>query len=73
MGAEGLPDGFLDPVLRALVTLPSEDDRLAALAVLRRRGTLEGVQAALEDAYRREPSRRVAQEIAETLRELAYR
>jgi hypothetical protein len=53
--------------------MPGEDGRRAALLVLRLRGRLGAVRDGLLDAYRYEPSRRVAKEIAATIEELAHR
>jgi len=72
-GADGVDPALLPALLRTLKTAPGEEDRMRALYALRCRGVLEGVEAGLMDAYRREPSRRVADAIRETLVELAYR
>jgi hypothetical protein len=72
-GRAGVPESLVGPTLRALRILPGEDDRRTALFILRYRGTLDGSRAGLIEAYRREPSRRVANEIQEVLLELAHR
>jgi len=72
-GRRGVPEALVGPVLRCLRDLPGESDRLTALWVLRLRGSLQGVRGPLLEAYREEPSRRVAREIRETLVELAHR
>jgi len=61
--------GLIDLVARA----PGEQTRLQALHVLRVRGILDDVREGLIDAYRREPSHRVANKIKEVLIELAQR
>ncbi|MDH3592969.1 MAG: hypothetical protein OER88_13875, partial [Planctomycetota bacterium] len=72
-GADGVPEQLVPAVLSALRTLPGEVSRLRALFILRCRGTLSGVREGLIEAYRREPSRRVARAIESTLVELAHR
>ncbi|HEX5136772.1 MAG TPA: hypothetical protein VFY93_07370 [Planctomycetota bacterium] len=69
----GVPDGLLPGLLEAVRRIPGEDGRRAALLVLRFRGKLDGVRDGLVEAYRHEPSRRVAKEIEETIVELAHR
>ncbi|MCK6459270.1 MAG: hypothetical protein L6Q95_05175 [Planctomycetes bacterium] len=69
----GIPAALVPGVLAALRGIPGEDGRRAALLVLRFRGRLEDVREGLVDAYRHEPSRRVAKEIGETIEELAHR
>jgi hypothetical protein len=72
-GRGGVPESLVGPTLRALRRLPDEDDRRTALFILRYRGTLDGAREGLIEAYRREPSRRVATEIRQVLLELAHR
>jgi len=72
-GPLGVPDRLVPAVLTALRTLPGEQDRRTALLVLRYRGRLEGVEEGLKEAYRREPSERLASEIRQALAELATR
>jgi hypothetical protein len=72
-GRAGVPESLVGPTLTALRRLPGEDDRRTALFILRYRGTLDGAREGLIEAYRREPSRRVAKEIRLTLDELAHR
>ncbi|MHC4550376.1 MAG: hypothetical protein ACYTEZ_16530 [Planctomycetota bacterium] len=69
----GVPDALVGPVFAALRRASGEDDRRVALFILRYRGTLDGVREGLIEAYRREPSRRVAREIGQVLLELAHR
>jgi hypothetical protein len=68
-----VPDRLVAPLLRAAQEAAGEGARSAAVVVLRCRGTLDGVREGLVDAYRREPSSRVAREIAEALEDLAHR
>jgi hypothetical protein len=68
-----VPDGIVPGVLAALRAIPGEEGRRAALLVLRLRGRLDDVRDGLVDAYRHEPSRRVAKEIGGTIAELASR
>jgi len=68
-----VPEPLVPGILNALRTWPSEEERRVALFVLRYCGTLEGIRDELMDAYRREPSRRVAMEIREVMEELAHR
>jgi hypothetical protein len=68
-----VPESLVGPLLTALRVLPDEDDRRTALFILRYRGTLSGAREGLLEAYRREPSRRVATEIRQVLVELAHR
>jgi hypothetical protein len=68
-----VPDALVPGVLKALRAIPGEEGRRAALLVLRFRGRLDDVREGLVDAYRHEPSRRVAREIGETIVELAHR
>jgi len=72
-GKDGVPLRLLPALLHALRTAPGEDDRFRALYALRCQGRLAELDGGLMDAYRREPSERVADAIAETLRELAIR
>jgi hypothetical protein len=72
-GRAGVPESLVGPTLMALRVLPHEDDRRTALFILRYRGTLDGAREGLIEAYRREPSRRVAREIRQVLDELAHR
>ncbi len=73
LGEEGVPNALVPAVLAALRTLPGEDGRRAALLVIRFRGRFDDVREGLLEAYRYEPSRRVAQEIGEAIAELAHR
>jgi hypothetical protein len=73
LGERGVPPPVVPAVLAALRTLKGEDGRRAALLVLRFRGRFDDVREALLEAYRFEPSRRVAKEIGETIDELAHR
>lgn len=72
-GGSAVPPVLVPAVLEALQTIPGEEGRRAALLILRFRGRLDDVREGLIDAYRREPSRRVAKEILETIEELAHR
>ncbi len=72
-GRDGVPDALVDALLESLDTLTGEDAKLRALFILRCRGTLEGVRDGLLNAYRKEPSRRVARAIREALIELSHR
>jgi len=71
-GADGIPDSLLPPLLRMLEQAPGEPTRLRILLILRCRGTLDGVADGLMEAYRREPSERVATAIREAITELAH-
>lgn len=73
LGPEALPPALVPAVLGALRSLPGEDGRRAALLVLRLRGRFDDVREGLVEAYRYEPSRRVAAEILEAITELAHR
>jgi len=73
LGEQGVPPELAPAVLKALRTVPGEDGRKAALLILRFRGRFDDVRDGLIEAYRHEPSRRVAQEIRETIEELAHR
>ncbi len=68
-----VPAVLVPGVLAAVRGIPGEDGRRAALLVLRFRGRLDDVRDGLVEAYRHEPSRRVAKEVAETIGELAHR
>ena len=70
---DGVPDQILPAVLHVLQNASAESARLQALFIIRARGRMEGVHQALIDAYRKEPSRRVANQIETVLRELAHR
>jgi HEAT repeat protein len=72
-GRAGVRDALVPALLRTLATAPGEEGRMRVLYALRCRGSLEGVRKPLMDAYCREPSRRVAAAIRETLVELAHR
>ncbi|MHC4732109.1 MAG: hypothetical protein ACYS6Z_16185, partial [Planctomycetota bacterium] len=72
-GRAGVPESLVGPALRALRVFPDEDDRRTALFIFRYRGTLDGAREGLVEAYRREPSRRLATEIRQVLEELAHR
>lgn len=72
-GRAGVPESLVAPTLRALRVMPDEGHRRTALFILRYRGTLEGSREGLIEAYRREPSRRLANEIRQVLLELAHR
>jgi hypothetical protein len=72
-GRAGVPEALVGPTLTALREMPAEDDRRTALFILRYRGTLDGSREGLVEAYRREPSRRLATEIRQVLVELAHR
>jgi len=72
-GRAGVPEPLVGPALMALRGLPDEDDRRTALFIFRYRGTLDGAREGLVEAYRREPSRRLATEIRQVLEELAHR
>ncbi len=73
LGERGVPPALAPAVLEALRKLPGEDGRRAALLVLRFRGRFDDVREGLVEAYRYEPSRRVAKEIGEAIDELAHR
>jgi len=73
LGPDAVPPVLVPAVLEALKSLPGEDGRRAALLVLRLRGRYDDVRDGLVEAYRYEPSRRVAAEILETTTELAHR
>jgi len=68
-----LQEGIVIQTLVSPVRVEGEEGRLTALYVLRCRGTLNGVRDSLIEAYRREPSRRVANELRAVLVELAHR
>lgn len=53
--------------------MQSEEGRRVALLALRLRGRFDDVREGLIEAYRFEPSRRVAQEIGAAIVELAHR
>lgn len=72
-GAQGVPPALVPAVLKALRTLPAENGRRAALLVLRFRGRFDDTREGLVEAYRYEPSRRVASDIGEAIAELAHR
>ena len=72
-GRAGVDDRLLAPLLLTLRRARGESDKFWALYALRCRGSLDGVEKGLMDAYRREPSRRVAEAIRDTLVELAHR
>ncbi len=72
-GRAGVPEALVAPTLEALRGMPDEGDRRTALFILRYRGTLDGSREGLIEAYRREPSRRLANEIRQVLLELAHR
>jgi hypothetical protein len=72
-GRAGVPESLVGPTLKALRGFPDEDDRRTALFIFRYRGTLDGAREGLVEAYRREPSRRLATEIRKVLEELAHR
>ncbi|MHC4932917.1 MAG: HEAT repeat domain-containing protein, partial [Planctomycetota bacterium] len=73
-GRDGVPDELLSAVLAAVRELPSEESRIQALWILRGRGILDPVvEDGLTQAYRTEPSQRVAREISRALEELAHR
>ena len=72
-GTLGVDDALLPALLDTLERAPSELIRMRVLYTLRCRATLEGVEKGLMEAYRREPSRRVAAAIRATLIELAHR
>ncbi|MGQ0612936.1 MAG: hypothetical protein ACT4PV_04240 [Planctomycetaceae bacterium] len=72
-GAGILPPPLREPLLRRLRESPQEASRRSALLILRLHGRKEGLLPALQEAYRHEPSDRVAGEIAATARELAHR
>jgi hypothetical protein len=73
-GPRGVPDRLVPALLDGLVRIPGEDGKRAVLFVLRFRGRFDDrTRGALLEAYRREPSRRLAQEIAKVIEELAHR
>ncbi|MHC4409354.1 MAG: hypothetical protein ACYS0F_10150 [Planctomycetota bacterium] len=72
-GKAGIRPRLLPALLQMLTTASGEENRLQVLFALRCRGSLEGVEQGLMDAYRREPSRRIATAIRETLVERAHR
>ena len=71
-GRDGVPSSLLPGLLRLLERTPNEQTRLRILLILRCRGTLDGVESGLMEAYRREPSSRVADAIRATIVELAH-
>ncbi len=73
LGEAGVPPVLVPAVLEALRTMPGEDGRRAALLVLRFRGRLDDIRDGLVEAYRYEPSRKVASDIGEGIVELAHR
>jgi len=73
LGEQGVPAVLAPAVLRALRTMPGEDGRRAALLALRFRGRFDDVRDGLIEAYRFEPSRKVAADIGEGITELAHR
>ena len=73
LGGFGVPTRLVPALLQALRGMPSEDGRRTALLVLRLRGRFDDVRDGLIEAYRFEPSRRVAQEIGAAIEELAHR
>jgi hypothetical protein len=73
LGRRGVPEALVGPALSALRKMPDEDDRRTALFIFRYRGTLDAAREGLVEAYRREPSRRLATEIRQVLGELAHR
>jgi len=72
-GVGAAPPETIPSLLRIVRRASSEAARRGALLVLRLQGDLAAVRDDLLDAYRREPSARVAEEIAATLRDLAHR
>lgn len=72
-GGQGVPEALLPSLLHVVASHPSELERRRALYVLRLVGRLDPVREGLLDAYRREPSTRVAAEIRSSLIELAHR
>jgi len=72
-GPAGVPEPLVADIVAALRLFPGQVARLEALYILRLRGRLEGVRDGMIDAYRREPSRRVANQIETAITELAYR
>ena len=73
-GAEGVPEVLVPAILGAVRRMPGEAGRVKAVLALRCRGRDDGpTREGLTEAYRREPSRRVATEIKTTLIELAHR
>jgi hypothetical protein len=73
-GAEGVPEALVPGILGAVRDMPGEAGRIKAVLALRCRGRDDApTREGLTDAYRREPSRRVATEIKTTLIELAHR
>ncbi|MHC4222408.1 MAG: hypothetical protein ACYSX0_04920 [Planctomycetota bacterium] len=73
-GRDGVPDELVPALLTGVRELAGEDGRIQALWILRGRGILDRtVEEGLKEAYRREPSERVAGEIDRALEELAHR
>ncbi|MHC4955980.1 MAG: HEAT repeat domain-containing protein [Planctomycetota bacterium] len=72
-GAASVDEALLPALLRLLERAPGETVRQRALLTLRFRGTLDGVEEGLMEAYRREPSSRVADAIRDTIIDLAHR
>jgi len=72
-GAAAVPEVIVAALLRALRTVPGEDRRRLILLTLRFRGRFNDVREGLVEAYRREPSRRVAKDIERAIQELAHR
>jgi hypothetical protein len=73
-GGEGLPEALVPHVLAAVREMPGEAGRIKAVLALRGRGRLDpAIREGLIEAYRLEPSGRVAAEIKTALIELAHR
>jgi len=72
LGREGVAESLLPALLRFLESAPNEEARQLILLILRCRGTLDGIDEGLMDAYRREPSSRLAKSIRAAIIELAH-